>query len=253
MLLLHYVKHDEKPERVKDLDMILPPKSRTSNRDYKDPETENSIKKFSASSTIAIILSNSVIPVYICLILVHIINYSLLSLTYPILLFCYVLMREVRPEKGFWKLLLLYTIVVLMLKALIRTDLGTEYFPDRGNIISKEYRLGLYKSETNFSVKYYLFDVLILFFTVSHIICLMLQGLYHRRETEIENVLEASERIINITISNERSTTKRRKSQDDSFLPRQDSIKRNIEEQEDMKFDDIFRSNMVSGKNNKLK
>ena len=150
---------------------------------------------------------------------------------------------------------------MLILKALVRTDLGEKYFDRKYRIhkyeydlneISKTYRLGLYAYEANLSVKYYLFDVLILFFTVSHIICLMLQGLYRKRETEIENVLEASERIITNTILIDRSTLRRRRSQDESFFQRQDTLRKEMEQQENMKFNDT-RSNMVSGREIDLK
>ena len=113
------------------------------------------------------------------------------------------------------------------------TDLSTMYFPDNINIIFKTYRLGIYKQEVNLSIKYYLFDVLILFFTVSHIICLMLQGLYLKNETEIESVFEACLRIITNTDSLDRSKTTRRRPQNQLNLQNQESL------EEDIEFDEV--------------
>ena len=48
-------------------------------------------------------------------------------------------MQEVRPRKLYWKFLVLYTIVVIMLKALISTDLSTKYFPDKANTKLKNF------------------------------------------------------------------------------------------------------------------
>ena len=73
-----------------------------------------------------------------------------------------------------------------------------------------------------------------------------MQGLYHRRETEIENVLEASERIIQY---DERSKTKRRNKQDNLYKMSEEFIEKNIEEQKEMdsdenqKYDEFARIN----------
>lgn len=252
LLLYHYIKNKIKSQRILDLNNMLPEKARTENKDYEHPEVINSINKFPSSSIIGIIISNSFVPVYICLVLAHIINCSLLSLVYPVSLFCYALLEEVRPKKIYWQFLIMYTIIVLIMKALAKSTIASSIFSEEADRISHDYRLGLYLSSNgNYKITYYLFDVMILLFTVSHIICLMLQGLYHQRETEIENIFEASHRITNIAPEENQDDKKPRKNSFDTpKIKKDDSMKKVVKDSKRQNdFHQKVRENMVSGKN----
>jgi hypothetical protein len=196
LLVYYFKKNKESMLRMKEIDKMLPDKKRIENREYND-NFEFEINKFPSSSFIGIIVSNSVLAVYAFLIVAHIVNCSLLSLVYPISLFCYALLREPRPSKYYWSFLILYTTIILILKALVKSNLALEVVPTGVNEFFKNFRIGLYNNETGeFSILYYLCDVLILLFVVIHIICLKLQGLFDYNEAEIETLYDAVDRII---------------------------------------------------------
>ena len=53
---------------------------------------------------------------YFFMILNHMINASIISLFYPISIFCYSLLENPRPSKNYWKLCYIYTFIILILK-----------------------------------------------------------------------------------------------------------------------------------------
>ena len=59
-------------------------------------------------------------------------------------------------------------------------------------------RIGIQKvDDSNLPSSYFVFEVLIMLFVVVHMMSLMLQGLWDKREIDIETVEQATVRIIN--------------------------------------------------------
>jgi hypothetical protein len=67
-------------------------------------------------SLVYIVISNTENLIYICMMLSMFTNAGLISIMYPIAIFGFALIEETRPRKQFWKLIQVYTTVILLLK-----------------------------------------------------------------------------------------------------------------------------------------
>jgi hypothetical protein len=136
---------------------------------------------------------------YFIMILDHIMSYSLISLFYPISIFCFAIMEYPRPKKSYWSLCFIYTIISLLLKFIIQLDIW-ELIPDYDEKFQffENYRIGLKLCESTFSkdfVIYILFDALVLIFLLINNYLLVFAGLFDKREQEVESIYQANERI----------------------------------------------------------
>ena len=197
LLINHYTEKDQAAERINMLNSTLPDMMKFENKKLK----EGSSKDLHASyltTIISIIVSNSSILWYIFMVLAHIMNGSLLSLVYPVSIFWYALLEEIRPPKEYWKFILFYTMIVLILKSFIKAYYISNNIPDTINSLLMNLRIGIQKvDDSNLPSSYFVFEVLIMLFVVVHMMSLMLQGLWDKREIDIETVEQATVRIIN--------------------------------------------------------
>jgi hypothetical protein len=136
---------------------------------------------------------------YFIMILDHIMSYSLISLFYPISIFCFAIMEYPRPKKSYWSICFIYTIVSIVLKFIIQLDIW-ELIPDYDKKfqVFENYRIGLKLCESTFSkefIIYILFDALVLIFLLINNYLLIFAGLFDKREQEIESIYQANERI----------------------------------------------------------
>ena len=131
------------------------------------------------------------------MILAHIVNGSLLTLVYPVSIFCYALFEEIRPHKGYWKFVLLYTMIILILKAFIKAHFISNAIPKDLNSFLRSFRIGIESvNDDNLPSSYYIFEILIMLFVVIHMISLMLQGLWDIREIDMEAIDRAAIRVL---------------------------------------------------------
>ena len=61
--------------------------------------------------------------IYLMMIINHMYNNSLLSIFYPISIFCYALLENPRPKKNYWQICLFYTIFILVIKFIFKLKL----------------------------------------------------------------------------------------------------------------------------------
>ena len=61
--------------------------------------------------------------IYIIMIIDNMINCSILSLFYPLSIFCYALLENPRPKKSYWQVCLYYTIFILIIKFIFQLKL----------------------------------------------------------------------------------------------------------------------------------
>ena len=139
---------------------------------------------------------------YFFMILDHMVNASLISLVYPLSIFCFALLEYPRPRKTYWLLCIIYTMVIMVIKFIIQLKIILLFISeDRyyGVLIHLHYyRIGFMYFKSTFSkdfIKYVIFDGLVIFSILINRNLLITEGLWFKREEEIENIYEASERI----------------------------------------------------------
>lgn len=86
--------------------------------------------------------------------------------------------------------------IVLIVKSIFKAYYVANAIPEGLNNFLKNFRVGIERVDENgLPTSYYLFEILIMLFVVIHIISLMLQGLWDKREVEIEAIDEAAVRV----------------------------------------------------------
>jgi len=139
---------------------------------------------------------------YFFMILNHISSASLISIVYPMSIFCFALLEYPRPKKSYWNFILIYTMIIMFIKFIIQ--LKAILF-----IISEEryeeliiklyyYKIGFKYFDSTFNkafMRYISYDGLLIFSILINRNLLLTEGLWFKREEEIENIYEASERI----------------------------------------------------------
>ena len=136
---------------------------------------------------------------YTVMILNHIMSSSIISLFYPLSIFCYALMEYPRPKRGYWSFCLIYTVTVSTIKFIIQFRFlsgNSKFFKFIEN--TQHYKLGLKICTNTFSKDFFiyiLFDSLVLIILLINDYLLVSRGLFLKREQEIENIYQAMERI----------------------------------------------------------
>ena len=149
---------------------------------------------------------------YFIMVLNHIENASIISMVYPISIFCYAIIEYPRPSKNYWNFCIIYSIVVLALKYMLQLQLFVEIFgykmsADNQSEMSifedtiknlEYYKIGLKYMKTTYEYKFFkyiVFDALIIVFLLINNLLLIINGLWEKREQEIENIYHAIDRV----------------------------------------------------------
>ena len=140
--------------------------------------------------------------IYLLMIIDHMINCSILSLFYPLSIFCYALLENPRPKKSYWQVCLYYTIFVIIAKFIFQLKLfesimGNEQYSDFINKLYN-YKIGIRYFEEGFGTdffSYIIFDSLLLLFLSLNKNILISNGLWDKREEQRENIYLANERV----------------------------------------------------------
>ena len=138
---------------------------------------------------------------YIIMIINHTINHSLLSMFYPLSIFCFALLENPRPKKLYWELCLYYNILILAAKFLFQLKLFNSIMEPEtyANFVETldNYKIGIKYFKEGFGLYFfnYIFldSFLLLILTLNKNI-LISNGLWDKREEQIENIFLASER-----------------------------------------------------------
>lgn len=117
-------------------------------------------------------------------------NAGLISIIYPFAVFGYARLEETRPSKAFWRFMLYYTLVVLLLKYVANLEFVKDVMIDSTMAVLDSYvKLGLHHFEdTGQLVWHMLPEILILALILCHEIVSQSTGLYDRSELDIETV-----------------------------------------------------------------
>ena len=141
---------------------------------------------------------------YFFMILDHMISSSAITIIYPISIFCYALLEYPRPKKFYWTYVLYYTFMIMCAKFFIQLKIIITLLNGEKKTYQKlidnlyHYRIGFRCFDSSFStefMKYIFFDAAIIICVLINRNLLISEGLWFKREEEIENIYEASERI----------------------------------------------------------
>ena len=140
---------------------------------------------------------------YMVMILNHIISASLITLFYPISIFCFALIEYPRPKRYYWSICLYYTVFIILSKFFIQQKIFDLFVKSEKTYVDIFYPL--YQSKIGFKhhtdlfsgafIKDIIFDILTLLTILINRNLLITDGLWFKREEQIENIYEASERI----------------------------------------------------------
>ena len=146
-----------------------------------------------------LILNNFYWICYLVMIINHLITATILSLFYPISIFCYAIFEYPRPPKIYWRITLFYSVFLLLIKFIfhIKSFRERETFND---FVTKlyNYKIGVKIYESSFSREFFayiFYDALVLIFLLINDYLLVARGIWLKREQEIENIYQANERI----------------------------------------------------------
>ena len=135
---------------------------------------------------------------YTIMVLNHIMSSSILSLFYPLSIFCYAIFEYPRPSQSYWSLCFIYTLSISALKFIIQL----KFFRSEAIFyyinLTSQIKLGLHICDSTFSKDFFiyiLFDYLVLIILLINNYLLVSKGLYLKREQEIENIYQAMERV----------------------------------------------------------
>ena len=150
---------------------------------------------------------------YLIMIINHISMASLISMIYPISIFCFAIFEYPRPTKSYWNFCIIYSIIVISVKCMLQLELLVLIFENSNKTSSDgkptnayidfletldHLKIGLKYTETTFSYeffKYIIFDALVIIFLLINNFLLINSGLWDKREQEIENIYEANKRV----------------------------------------------------------
>ena len=127
-------------------------------------------------------------------------NAGLISVFYPIMVFGFGLVEEVRPKKEFWRIIRLYTTFVLIIKMVFNLSYFSVQFQFFQTDAYKRdiqgyFKIGLQKKDTIFGALIYMApEMLIIAYIMLNEIKLKLCGLYFQTEEELESISEAIQR-----------------------------------------------------------
>jgi len=123
-------------------------------------------------------------------------NGGLVTFFYPVAVFGYALMYEVRPSYKFWNVVMIYSICILLFKFLCSIEDFNNYLDSHMYYIEL-FKIGIVDhSSTGELLGYIMPELLIICFIMLNEIKLKLLGLYWETELEIESVNEGIDRTI---------------------------------------------------------
>ena len=140
---------------------------------------------------------------YFIMILNHILNASIISLFYPISIFCYALLEYPRPSKIYWNICLIYTYIVLIIKSSLQREfigaiINMKHKYDSMKTFFEHYPIGikLFEEDDKTSLLgYLLIDFVLIIVLNINIHILISNGLWDINEQYIENIYDAMNRL----------------------------------------------------------
>ena len=157
-------------------------------------------------SILQYIIEHNEYLIYFFIILYHLLSGKLLSLIYPILVLIFGIVQYPRPSKVFWKILMVYTTFVIVLKFIIQLNFWefdfytkdiAKYFDESNEKYISFLGLKKIVDHDFFLFMAFIFpDFFILLLLIINQIVLTRRGLWYNIETDYEKIEEANQRII---------------------------------------------------------
>ena len=150
---------------------------------------------------------------YLMMIIDHIQMASLVSMIYPLSIFCYAIFEYPRPGKNYWVFCIGYSIIIISIKCMLQLELLVMLFENKKKqrIDGKpynlyvdfletleHYKIGLKYTKSTFSYEFFeyiIFDALVIIFLLINNYLLINSGLWDKKEQDIENIYYANERV----------------------------------------------------------
>ena len=184
--------------------------------DYKDLKAmirEDFFNNYCSRKRIFLILIRSIIRfslenfeyiTYLFMIINHLVSSSLISMFYPIFIFLFGICQYPRPEKLFWKILLIYSTLIILLKFIIQLNILEKNDTIRiflndienDNFIINIGLKKIGKEHISDFLSYIIFDFLVLILIIINQFILIRKGLWYMTETDYETIEESNDRII---------------------------------------------------------
>ena len=141
---------------------------------------------------------------YLFMLLNHLINGSLISMFYPIFIFLFGICQYPRPDKIFWKILLAYTALIILLKFIIQLNILEKNDTIRiflndienDNLIINIGFKKIEKEHISQFLSYIILDFLVLIIIIINQFILIRKGLWYKTETDYESIQESNDRIM---------------------------------------------------------
>jgi hypothetical protein len=141
---------------------------------------------------------------YSIMILNHIINASILSLFYPISIFCFALLENPRPSKKYWNICIYYTFFFSIIKYLTQNIGNFFKYIDENNpnnfyqslkLFLVKYPIGIeIYDNSNEYLMHLIIDFMVLAVLFINVHILIVNGLWDYTEKYLENIYEAMQR-----------------------------------------------------------
>ena len=175
---------------------------------------------------------------YLMMIINHMMSSSLLTILYPLSIFCYAILEYPRPKKFYWTFCLIYTVILLSIKFIVNLKIFKNTSLKETLDDLYDYKVGFKVYESNFSSEFFmyiLYDALVLTFLLINDYLLVSKGIWNKREQEIENIYQAMERVAK-TKDLEFNTSEEIKKFNSKYLNPYKSDKIEISEKETFRF-----------------
>ena len=159
---------------------------------------------------IVIISNNFCWVCYFFMLLNHMKNASIISIVYPLSIFCYSLLENPRPSKYYWRIIYIYTFLVLICKCFFQkiflgrfidfadeNEINSEAPYEELKIFFDHYPIGIkiYDDYREYFLNLFL-DFLVIICLIINRNILMLHGLWDHNEEYFEDIGRAMERTI---------------------------------------------------------
>jgi len=150
------------------------------------------------------ILDNFQFICFFIMILNNIMNGSIISLVWPLIVFTIGIISNPRPSNIFWKSSMVYVSAIIMLKFMLQIGidfLSMYYKPLKEFLVNDEFRIGFKyygRAKIGEFINYIIWDCLLLFCLLIQQYILITNGLWKKVENEIESIKEAHERIFHM-------------------------------------------------------
>ena len=182
-------------------------------KDFKNMIIEDFFENYCSKKRIFLMLIKSIIKffgenfeyiVYLTMILNHLVSGSLISMFYPIFIFLFGICQFPRPAKLFWKILLIYSALIILLKFMLQLNILEKdenikiFLNDIQNdnfIINIGFKKIDKEHISNF-LSYIILDFFVLIIIIINQFILIRKGLWYMTESDYETIEESNDRII---------------------------------------------------------